>query len=304
MLYMRRRQALVDLLAMSRFANLPTVWSNALLGGLLGLVFAKLDLLLDPLRFIPILLSPSLLYLGGCFFNDWHDFDFDRKTRPDRPLPSGRWQRRTVFALAGGFMALGLILSFFLSLASGYCGLGIVGCILIYTRWHKRSLVSLLFMAGARVLIYPLAALAFLPLISAQESIALFVFLALGMGGYILGISLSARRETASKSEKRENILPVLLLVSPAIIFSAPLLTLGYTFAVIPLIFFITLLALIVRQFRATGQVGRFVSYTLAMIPFVDWLIMAPLAPSLPILLLPPILACLALFLQRIAPAT
>jgi hypothetical protein len=57
-----------------------------------------------------------------------------------------------------------------------------------------------------------------------------------------------------------------------------------------------------VRSVRANHNVGQFVSRTLAAIPLVDCLLVIPLAPHLWFAC--PILALLALGLQKIAPAT
>lgn len=299
------RQKIIDLLAMSRFANLPTVWSNGLFGLLIGLSLDRFETPISPFSLTCIAIALSALYLGGCFFNDWHDFEFDKKTRPDRPIPSGRWKRTTILSLAVGLMGLGVVLPFLVTVASGICAVGIVICILAYTKWHKINPISFFFMAGARALIYPLAALSVISWDHFQNHAGLFVLLGLGLGGYILGISLTARAETSKTAkEDTEKIFPILCLVSPAILFSGPLLASGNQLASIPLVIFIIVLATIVRLLRSTHQVGQFVSRTLAAIPLVDFLMLFVLAPNLATLVLCPVFAFMALGLQKIAPAT
>ncbi len=294
---------------MSRFANLPTVWSNGLLGVLLGIHLYEGQATLEPLPLILIGLALSCLYLGGCFFNDWHDVAFDEKTRPDRPIPSGRWDRRTVLLLASALMTSGLVLGLIVSLPAGLFAVGIIACILSYTRWHKRHPLSFFFMAGARALIYPMAAFS---LVTWEEfptppNDPWFVFplYGLGLGCYILGISLTARAETSAHpgTEARKK-LPVALLCAPILFFSGPFLALNQGMALPPLLLFIAVLALIVRSLRATHNVGAFVSRTLAAIPLVDFLLVVPLAPELLWWPLCPALALMALGLQKIAPAT
>ena len=303
------RQKVIDLLAMSRFANLPTVWSNGLLGALIGYVsfHASGHVCAGCLTMIAVALS--CLYLGGCFFNDWHDVAFDTKTRPDRPIPAGRWQRKTILILALILMGTGLILSAIVTPVSGLFAAGIIICILAYTKWHKVHPASFFFMAGARALIYPLAAFSFLSWDQftslTPQTWALFPILALGLGGYILGISLTARAETSKTPiSDAQKTFPILCLCAPILFFSGPLLLQSPAPALIPLALFIIVLAIIVRSLHTTHDVGQFVSRTLAAIPLVDFLFVFFIAPHFIFWIFCPLLALAARRLQKIAPAT
>lgn len=303
------RQKIIDLLAMSRFANLPTVWSNGLLGVLVGWTLFKDQAHLCPTCLTLIGLSLSFLYLGGCFFNDWHDLDFDQKTRPDRPIPSGRWSRQTVLFLSVALMGGGLALSLFVSLPAGLFAAGIIICILAYTKWHKVHSSSLLFMAGARALIYPAAAFSLLSWEQFTnldtQKLPIFILLALGLGAYILGISLTARAETSKDPvSDAKKTFPILCLCAPAFFFSGPLLLTNNGNALPPLVLFILVIAAIVRLLRSNHDVGAFVSRTLAAIPLVDYLLVFAFAPHFVFLFICPLLALAALGLQKIAPAT
>lgn len=309
------RQKIIDLLAMSRFANLPTVWSNGLLGVILGWSIFRSQADLNPLSLALIGLALSCLYLGGCFFNDWHDVEFDENTRPDRPIPSGRWKRKTILLFSVTLMCGGLVLSTLASLPSAVFSLCIIICILVYTRWHKAHPASFLAMAGARAFIYPAAAFS---LLSWNDWMApkyppssfFFIWVGLALGLYILGISLTARSETsATPGSDSKKVIPVLCLCAPVVIISAPfLLLMKNGWALPPFILFVGIIGFCVRRLRSTHQVGTFVSRTLAAIPLVDFLFIFPLltvATKDPLLLfLSPALALAALALQKIAPAT
>ncbi len=306
------RQKVIDLLAMSRFANLPTVWSNGLLGAVIGYIAFAQSGHVCPICLTLIGLSLSFLYLGGCFFNDWHDLDFDQKTRPDRPIPSGRWSRGTVLGLATSLMTGGLALAFMISSASALFAAGIIICILAYTRWHKIHPASFIFMAGARALIYPLAAFSFLDweqfILLQYRATPVLIVLALGLGGYILGISLLASAESSEKPvTEARRILPVFCLCSPVVFISAPLILANNGFALIPLAIFLAAIAFCVRRLRATGQIGTFVSRALAFIPLVDFLMLGSFARQEGFgifWIISPLLVLAALGLQKIAPAT
>lgn len=304
------RERVIDLLAMSRFANLPTVWSNGLLGILVGWIyFGRARGPVCPGCLVLIGLSLSCLYLGGCFFNDWHDAEFDQKTRPERPIPSGRWSRTTVLTLAISLMTAGVLTSLLVTAASGLFAIGIVLCILAYTRWHKVHPASFFFMAGARTLIYPLAAMSFVPWARFPEifhsQLPVFIVLTLALGGYILGISLTARAESSRNSaEEAQRIFPILCLSAPVFFISAPLIFSKSAPALIPLAIFLLVLSFAVRKLRSGQNIGLFVSRALAAIPLVDFLMVFVIAPHPVFIVICPVLALAALGLQKIAPAT
>ena len=112
---------------------------------------------------------------------------------------------------------------------AGLFALCIIICILAYTKWHKINPTSFFFMAGARALIYPTAAFSLLSWNQFTQSgdhiTALLILLGVGLGGYILGISLTARAETSKDpiSDARKTF-PILCLCAPIFFFSAPLL--------------------------------------------------------------------------------
>ncbi|MGB6671555.1 MAG: UbiA family prenyltransferase, partial [Candidatus Nitrosopolaris sp.] len=58
-----------------------------------------------------LILSSILLYLSGIVFNDYFDFEEDRKERPFRPLPSGRVTKEKAFIIAIASMITGNVLA-------------------------------------------------------------------------------------------------------------------------------------------------------------------------------------------------
>jgi hypothetical protein len=89
------------------------------------------------------------------------------------------------------------------------------------------SHASFFFMAGARALIYPTAAFSLLSwdqfTQSGNQITALLILLGLGLGGYILGISLTARAETSKDpiSDARKTF-PILCLCAPVFFILRP----------------------------------------------------------------------------------
>ncbi len=102
-----------DALILGRVSNLPTVWTNTLVGLALAGGAA------GDARTLPLLLALSLFYLGGMYLNDAFDAAGDAVERPERPIPSGRVGRGTVFALGFAMLGGGLALLLWLGLAGG-----------------------------------------------------------------------------------------------------------------------------------------------------------------------------------------
>lgn len=255
----QRPSRLRTLIVLGRVSNLPTVWSNCLAGWLLTgtPVTPSLALLLG---------SASCLYTGGMFLNDAHDAGFDRVHRPERPIPRGLISTRAVYSLALLFLAAGILL--LMSLGPDCIGVGLllVGCILAYTWLHKGWTGALLLMAGARVLLYWLAATA------ATESPNVWLPSA-GLGAYVLGISAAAR--FPRPSPLGNGALHGLLLVPvPLALALATQSALAFPAAAAAL-----LLVWVVGTLRC-GTIDKRVPRLLAGIPLVDLLFVSTSTPS------------------------
>lgn len=185
-------------LELSRGANLPTVWSNLLVGWLLAAAFgANLDGATFP-RLGLLLLGGSLLYTAGMFLNDAADAEWDRACRPERPIPSGRLSPSAVRAAGLALLLLGLALWSWLELAAlGVAGLSLAALVLAYTRWHKSRPAPSAWIMGSCRAVLPIAGFLLNPPI-APDSLALSLVIAhaAALLLYTVGISALARHET------------------------------------------------------------------------------------------------------------
>ena len=104
------------LLATGRVANLPTVWSNVLVGFWIASSFIhgydsgsadsfRLCLLASAI------LTASFFYLGGCMLGDYRDISHDCINRPNRPLPTGVLSPTTISISAWLLIISGLFLT-------------------------------------------------------------------------------------------------------------------------------------------------------------------------------------------------
>jgi 4-hydroxybenzoate polyprenyltransferase len=142
-------------LLVARVSNLPTVWSDVLAGTEAGAAMQHGSLTWTTLALL--VLSASAFYTGGMFLNDAFDAPFDRRVRPERPVPRGEVGVTEAFTVGGGLLALGLglVAANGTALVVGVC---LAAAIVFYDARHKGSAVAPLVMGACRGLVYLLAA--------------------------------------------------------------------------------------------------------------------------------------------------
>ena len=243
------RQRIVDLLATSRFANLPTVWSNILVAYLAAWAIgfyapgqsdapfnlaASFSFQTSPeslfswtaglreatpwLTLLFLIIPTSCLYLGGCFLNDWKDAPFDAQHKPARPIPSGRISKIAVFFLAFFLLTFGLVFSALLSFTAAFLAFGIILCIVAYTHWHKKTPASFVFMAASRALLYAFGIFALVPFPNFLEFLS-FNFpetLQKSTDGSLSAVSLHLRDHYFSNHSWRALAMPYPLMIGLA----------------------------------------------------------------------------------------
>ncbi len=176
-------------LRLGRVSNVPTVWTNVAAG--IALAGAGLQ----PGLVFVLGLAVSLFYVGGMYLNDAFDAAWDREHRPERPIPSGQVQARTVYLAGFGMLLAGLVLvgcTAAPTRAPLYASAVLCSLIVLYDYSHKSNPLGPLVMALCRVSVYALAALAVrqppLPTAVYLGSFALLL--------YLVFLSTLARKET------------------------------------------------------------------------------------------------------------
>jgi 4-hydroxybenzoate polyprenyltransferase len=175
-------------LRLGRVSNVPTVWTNVAAG--LALTGAGLR----PALLVLLGLAVSLFYVGGMYLNDAFDADWDRRHRPERPIPAGLVQARTVYLAGFAMLAAGLVIIACSTTTRPplYAALVLCGLIVFYDLSHKNNPLSPLIMALCRVSVYVLAAFAVTP-----PPLPRGVYLgALALFLYLVFLSTLARKET------------------------------------------------------------------------------------------------------------
>ena len=143
-------------LQLGRVSNLPTVWSNVLVGTVLagGEPWTMVT--------VVVMIAVSLLYVGGMYLNDAFDHEIDARERPNRPIPAGLVAANTVFAAGFGMLLAGIaVIAAAAALALPgatlrpvLASVALAAAIVFYDWNHKGNALSPLFMGLCRVLAY------------------------------------------------------------------------------------------------------------------------------------------------------
>ncbi len=112
---------------------------------------------LEPGVFLRTGIAISLFYTGGMFLNDAFDSEFDRRARPERPIPAGDVSRGEVFLLGGVLLAFGELL-LGPNREAQLLGVALATVIVLYDYHHKASIVAPFIMGSCRGLVYLIAA--------------------------------------------------------------------------------------------------------------------------------------------------
>ena len=277
------------LLILGRASNLPTVWSNCLVGWLLG--GGGLDL-----KLLFVWVGATALYTGGMFLNDAFDADFDRQHRRERPIPTRAIELRAVWIWGFSWIALGLLLLGSLSVVTLLLTILLVASILLYDAIHKMITFSPVIMAACRFWLYLVAASA-----SPDGVTGLAIWSAFALASYIVVLSYMARKESTRGPLP---YWPCYLMAAPVLL---ALMANPGPFARPAIILSLVLTAWVLLSLRHAlwmpqPHIGRAVSGLLAGIVLVDWLAFAIAPPAVGMLLA--LLFGAALVFQRFIPAT
>ena len=307
------------LLATLRIANAPSVVSNVFLGWVLGIALAIHPDAYGLASSLPFLvcLAGLLLYFAGNLANDWYDRAWDEERRPERALPSGLFKPRSYLAASLLCASGGCILAFRESLACGFCALGILVCIAIYTRYHKQAIWAVIPMGLCRAGLYALGMASILqdPRAAGGLGVEPWKFAlgysmtlapyALGLFCYIAGLSLSARYEGMENAPPGPRLISKCLIALPLL--AMPCLTMA-KWPVICLLGMIPFAVWLALSFtRYAKPIPVYVSALLAGIPLVDLIALTPIAwweGKLEFLAVPLVAFVTGRALQKLAPAT
>ncbi len=187
---------------LARISNLPTVLSNALAGAVLGSMCLPLDAsaatarVCTPSLLWIFILVPCVIYSAGMILNDACDASIDARERPQRPIPSGRAQRKIAFVVAFTLLAIAIGLALFTDDAdASNATIALVCVVLLYNFLHARHWTTVLLLAIARAHASLIPMLAFAQDSSDNVFESAAIALPMALGAWTLLLAMLARSE-------------------------------------------------------------------------------------------------------------
>jgi 4-hydroxybenzoate polyprenyltransferase len=169
--------------------------------------------------------ASALLYTAGMVLNDLFDAAVDSRTRPARPIPSGRVTHRTAAWLGFGLLASGTLIGCLAAVVGSSPRTALVAvclavCVVLYDRFLKQTSCGPLAMGACRGL-NVLLGMSLAPV--AWGLTAWHV--AAGIGLYAMGITYLARSEATTSRRGRLVWATAVLLAGLALLAALPAAT-------------------------------------------------------------------------------
>ena len=231
--------SLLAWLELCRISNLPTVWSNVLVGYALGWLCSTpyLDPRIvagrAPVPEIPnthgwlllgqTALAVSLFYIAGMALNDVVDARVDQQERPKRPIPSGRISFKAAVIFIILCFAGGIALIIPLGIMPLLFSFGLIITIAAYDLIHKKVAASVLLMGACRGWIYLIAAAAWTGWAGwTQEGWLMIAVFCIAITAYTVGITVVARSEISQTMDSRKWFAVAMPLIVLSVVLVVP----------------------------------------------------------------------------------
>lgn len=218
------REKLRAFAELGRISNLPTCITNVLVGCAIGAAGGPLPWSTVGITVIAI----AALYVAGMALNDAVDVPYDRKERPDRPIPSGRVSLVQAWLFIVPLIVLGLGLLAFVRPVAALFGVPLVLAILGYDFFHKTHPTSVFLMGLCRALVYWVAAAS----VAYPFDFVVATWMAIALGLYITFLTLVARAEGGDRIDRRRWLAIVMPVVALSPVALYPRITLDTWVAV------------------------------------------------------------------------
>lgn len=247
-------------LQLVRIPGIFTAFSNILFG-----FFLVQDGISDFSLLIPLLSASGFLFMSGMIFNDYFDYNIDKKERPFRPLPSKLISKKFALFLGIAFVIIANVSSLLVGLQTLFVSLILTVLILSYDLGLKKiNVLGIIVISLIRIFNVILGT----TIVSLNFDILYFV---IPIGIYVVGLGFLAKNETSisSKTTYIMNIIFILTTFSYTIILivnefnSYSILFLG--------LFFISIFIPYLRNRENTPQaVQKIITFQLLAIILLD----------------------------------
>lgn len=199
-----------EYLQLVRLPGIFTAFSNVLIGYFFSFTFNSEIFLL------PYLLTTSgMLFCSGMIFNDYFDYDLDKKERSLRPLASGKISKKNALLIGFIFLLLANISASFLGFDSLIISLILTCAILFYN--FKLKFISFLGIVNLSIIRMLNILLGFSIIGISFEYIQYLI----PLGIFIFGISILAKNEVKSNQiiyKKLNKIIIIATIASVSIL--------------------------------------------------------------------------------------
>jgi 4-hydroxybenzoate polyprenyltransferase len=220
-------------LQLLRLANVLTAVADVMM----GYVVTHGDLQ-PPLPFALLVVASCLLYLSGMVLNDVFDAEVDARERPERPIPARRIPWQTAAIVGWALLASGVLAGWIASNVAndwrpGSVATALAVCVVLYDYALKRTPLAPFLMGACRTLNVLLGmSLAFLSKPTTDDVLLISRpwfpnewLIAIGVGIYVVGVTVFARTEARASSRGRLFVGMAVLLGGMGLLAAVPYLT-------------------------------------------------------------------------------
>ena len=194
-----------EYLQLVRLPGIFTAFSNVLIGYFFSFTFNS------EIIFLPYLLvTTGMLFCSGMIFNDYFDYNLDKKERSFRPLHSGKISKQHALLIGFIFLILANISAYFLGFNSLIISL-ILSCMILFYNLKFKSISFL----G----IFTLSIIRMLNILLGFSIIALsseFIQYLFPLGIFIVGISILAKNEIKSNLVIYKKLNKIIIIITIA----------------------------------------------------------------------------------------
>lgn len=284
-----------DALSLGRVSNLPTVWTNVVV----GVVLSGASISHPVLPWL--LVALTLFYVGGMYLNDYFDAEIDALERPERPIPAGRVSRSSVAVYGFGMLGIGIAILAYIAMRHIHspwpvaAAVALAACIVLYNANHKGNPLSPFIMGMCRVFVYLCAAMSVATTVSDSLLAAMAALLC-----YLIGLTYVAKQENLGHVA---NMWPLAFLAAPLVYGAYLAQSEPITWILLGLLFVWILVALRFVIRRGPGDIPKAVVSLLAGICLLDGMIVASTG-AVTMAVLCVVGFVLTLFLQRYVSGT
>jgi heme O synthase-like polyprenyltransferase len=194
-----------EYLQLVRLPGIFTAFSNVLVGYFFSFSFNT------EIIFLPYLLVTSgMLFCSGMIFNDYFDYNLDKKERSFRPLPSGKISKQNALLIGFIFLILANISASFLGFNSLIISL-ILSCMILFynLKFKSISFLGILNLSLIRMLNILLG----FSIIGISFEFIQYLF---PLGIFVVGISILAKNEIKSNLTIYKKLNKIIIIITIA----------------------------------------------------------------------------------------